>query len=50
MPLAAGEPGRREDLVSIFDPVDDLASVGTVQEQDAFMDRHKELLLARAAR
>ncbi|WP_342241956.1 hypothetical protein [Inquilinus sp. OTU3971] len=46
--LAAGEPGCQEDLVSIFDSVDDIASVGTVEHQDAFLDRHRELLLARA--
>lgn len=48
--LAAGEPGRQEDLVSIFDSVDDIASVGTVEDQDAFLHRHSELFRARAAR
>lgn len=48
--LLAGEPGRWEDLVSIFDPVDNIASVGTVEQQDAFLRMHRELLQARAAR
>ena len=34
-----GQPGSMNDLVGTFDPVDDIASVGTVQEQDEFMRR-----------
>lgn len=48
--LVAGEPGRREELVSIFDPVNDIAPIGTVEEQDAFQRTHRELFQARAAR
>jgi len=31
-----------KDLVGTFDPVNHIASVGTVQEQDEFMRRHFE--------
>jgi hypothetical protein len=37
-----GQPGSMKDLVGTFDPVEDIASVGTVQEQDEFMRRHWE--------
>jgi hypothetical protein len=37
-----GQPGSMKDLVGTFDPVEDIASVGTVQEQDDFMRRHWE--------
>lgn len=40
--LTLGQPGSMEDLVGTFDPVEDIASVGTVQEQDEFMRRHWE--------
>src|SRR5262249_12289462 len=35
-----GQPGSIKDLVGTFDPVEDIASVGTVEEQDGFMRRH----------
>jgi len=34
-----GQPGSISDLVGTFDPVEDIASVGTVDEQDEFMRR-----------
>ena len=37
-----GQPALTKDLVGTFDPVEDIASVGTVQEQDEFMRRHWE--------
>ena len=37
-----GQPALMKDLVGTFDPVDDIASVGTVAEQDEFMRRHWE--------
>ncbi len=37
-----GQPALTKDLVGTFDPVDDIASVGTVAEQDEFMRRHWE--------
>ena len=37
-----GQPGSMKDLVGTFDPVEGIASVGTVQEQDDFMRRHWE--------
>jgi hypothetical protein len=30
-----------KDLVRTFDPVEDIASVGTVEEQDEFMRRYR---------
>jgi hypothetical protein len=38
--LTLGQPAF--DLVETFDPVEDIASVGTVEEQDEFMRRHWE--------
>src|SRR5262249_26687490 len=35
-----GQPGSIKDLVGTFDPVEDVASVGTVEEQDEFIRRH----------
>lgn len=35
-----GQPALRKDLVKTFDPVDEIALVGTVAEQDDFMKRH----------
>ena len=35
-----GQPAFTKDLVGTFDPVEDIASVGTVEEQDEFMRRH----------
>jgi hypothetical protein len=43
-----GQPGSMNDLVGTFDPVEDIASVGTVQEQDEFMRRHREEFKKRA--
>jgi hypothetical protein len=37
-----GQPALMKDLVGTFDPVEDIASVGTVEEQDEFMRRHWE--------
>src|SRR5262245_13082212 len=37
-----GQPAFTKDLVGTFDPVEDIASVGTVEEQDEFMRRHWE--------
>lgn len=37
-----GQPALTKDLVGTFDPVDDIESVGTVEEQDEFMRRHWE--------
>jgi hypothetical protein len=37
-----GQPALMKDLVGTFDPVEDIASVGTVDEQDEFMRRHWE--------
>jgi len=39
--LTLGRPGLTKDLVRTFDPVEDIASVGTVEEQDEFMRRHR---------
>jgi hypothetical protein len=36
-----GQPALLQDLVGTFDPVEDIASVGTVEEQDEFMRRHR---------
>jgi len=36
-----GQPALTKDLVGTFDPVEDIASVGTVEEQDEFMRRHR---------
>jgi hypothetical protein len=44
--LMLGQPAF--DLVGTFDPVEDIASVGTVQEQDEFMRRHREEFEKRA--
>ena len=38
--LTLGQPASTKDLVGTFDPVEDIASVGTVEEQDEFMRRH----------
>jgi len=38
--LTLGHPAVTKDLVGTFDPVEDIASVGTVEEQDEFMRRH----------
>jgi len=38
-----------DDLVGTFDPVDDIASVGTVEEQDDFMRRHWEAFKERTS-
>jgi hypothetical protein len=37
-----GQPALMKDLVGTFDLVEDIASVGTVEEQDEFMRRHWE--------
>jgi hypothetical protein len=37
-----GQPAFTKDLVRTFDPVKDIASVGTVEEQDEFMGRHRD--------
>jgi hypothetical protein len=39
--LTLGQPALPKDLVGTFDPVEDIASVGTVEEQDEFMRRHR---------
>jgi hypothetical protein len=38
--LTLGQPALTKDLVGTCDPVEDIASVGTVEEQDEFMRRH----------
>jgi len=38
--LTLGQPAFTKDLVGTFDPVEDIASVGTVEEQEEFMRRH----------
>jgi len=38
--LTLGQPALTEDLVGTFDPVEDIASVSTVEEQDEFIGRH----------
>jgi hypothetical protein len=38
--LTLGEPALMKDLVRTFDPVDEVETVGTVKEQDAFQQRH----------
>jgi hypothetical protein len=43
-----GQPALTKDLVGTFDPVEDIASVGTVEEQDEFMRRHWELFKERS--
>jgi hypothetical protein len=48
--LTLGQPALQKDLVSVFDPVDDVASVATVGEQDEFLRRHWELIALRANR
>jgi hypothetical protein len=35
-----GQPALTKDLVGTFDPVEDIAVVGTVEEQDECMRRH----------
>lgn len=40
--LDFGQPGLEKDLVRRFDPVDDIALVGTVAEQDEWIARHRE--------
>jgi hypothetical protein len=40
--ITLGQPGLLKDLVGTFDPVEDIESVGTVEEQDEFMRRHRE--------
>jgi len=40
--LTLGQPALKMDLVGTFDPVEDIASVGTVEEQDEFIRRHQE--------
>jgi hypothetical protein len=42
-----GQPTSMKDLVGTFDPVEDIASVGTVGEQDEFMRRHLDALRKR---
>jgi hypothetical protein len=37
-----GQPALKKDLVGTFDPVEDIESVGTVEDQDEFMRRHWE--------
>jgi hypothetical protein len=44
-----GEPALTKDLVDTFDPVADIALVGTVEEQDEFMRRHWEEFKKRAS-
>ena len=39
--LTLGQPALTKDLVGTFDPVEDIASVGTVEEQDEFIRRHR---------
>jgi hypothetical protein len=39
--LTLGQPALTKDLVGTFDPVEDIASVGTVEEQDEFIKRHR---------
>ena len=46
--LTLGLPAFTKDLVGTFDPVEDIASVGTLQEQDEFMRRHWEEFKKRA--
>jgi hypothetical protein len=38
--LTLGKPAFTKDLVGTFDPVEDITSVGTVEEQDEFMRPH----------
>jgi len=46
--LTLGQPGLRKDLVGTFDPVEDIESVGTVEEQDEFIRRHREVFSKRS--
>lgn len=39
-----GEPALTKNLVRTFDPVEDVALVSTVAEQDEWMARHREAL------
>jgi hypothetical protein len=39
--LTLGQPALTKDLVGTFDAVEDIASVGTVEEQDEFIRRHR---------
>jgi len=39
--LTLGQPALTKDLVGTCDPVEDIASVGTVEEQDEFIKRHR---------
>jgi len=39
--LTLGQPALTKDLVGTFDPVEDIASVGTVDEQGEFVRRHR---------
>jgi hypothetical protein len=39
--LTLGQPALTKDLVGTFDPAEDIASVGTVEEQDEFIKRHR---------
>jgi hypothetical protein len=38
--LTLGQSALTKDLFGTFDPVEDIASVGTVEEQDEFIMRH----------
>ena len=44
-----GEPALTKDLVRTFDPVEDIALVGTVAEQDEWMTRHSEAFSKRVS-
>jgi len=44
-----GQPAFTKDLVGTFDPVEDIAAVGTVEEQDEFMRRHWEAFKKRSS-
>jgi hypothetical protein len=43
-----GQPALTKDLVRTFDPVEDIALVSTVAEQDEWMARHSEAFSKRA--
>lgn len=45
--LTHGQQSFTKDLVNIFDPIDDPAIVGSVEQQDAFVESHFAALRSR---
>jgi hypothetical protein len=45
--VTLGEQSGLEDLVGTFDPMDDITLIGTIEDQDAFKQRHFEIFRTR---